>query len=32
MSLVPKWGSSNVKHETDKKGLSKDVLDQWEPC
>jgi len=30
MSLVPKWGSSNVKHDTDKKGLSKDVLDQWE--
>jgi hypothetical protein len=30
MSLIPKWGSSNVKHETDKKGLSKDVLDQWE--
>lgn len=30
MSLVPKWGSSNFKHDTDKKGLSKDVLDQWE--
>jgi len=30
MHLVPKWGSSNVKHEGDKKGLSKDVLDKWE--
>lgn len=30
MSSVPKWGSSNVRHESDKKGLSKDVLDKWE--
>ena len=30
MSLVPKWGSSNVEHDSDKKGLSKDVLDRWE--
>jgi hypothetical protein len=29
MSSIPKWGSSNLKHESDKKGLSKDVLDQW---
>ena len=30
MTLVPKWGSSNVEHDSDKKGLSKDVLDRWE--
>jgi hypothetical protein len=30
MLLVPKWGSSNVRHESDNKGLSKDVLDNWE--
>jgi len=29
MSSIPKWGSSNLKHESDKKGLAKDVLDQW---
>lgn len=30
MLLVPKWGSSNVRHEGDNKGLAKDVLDNWE--
>jgi len=29
MSLVPKWGSSNVRHATGEKGLSTQVLDQW---
>jgi len=30
MSLIPKWGSSNLKHDSGKKELAKDVLDQWQ--
>jgi hypothetical protein len=30
MILVPRWGSSNVKSDTGEKGLSKEVLDQWQ--
>ncbi len=26
---IPHWGSSNLSHSTDKRGISSDVMDQW---
>jgi hypothetical protein len=26
---LPRWGSSNLSHSTDKRGISSDVVDQW---
>lgn len=30
MLLVPQWGSSNIQHQMEEKGISKDVVDRWE--
>ncbi len=29
MLSVPQWGSSNISHSEDKKGMSKEMLDKW---
>jgi len=32
MLEVNQWGSSNLQHELHKKGISKEVMSQWEAC